>query len=168
MYELFLAKKNERHILSLGGRIIPEINYIVMVILHSLWLSSLFYLTFFTEILIRKELFFSFLFMFVIGQSLRILAIRTLGKRWSTRIVILPNVDAVSKGIFKWVKHPNYIGVIIEILALPLMVGFFKIALIFSFFNLIILYFRVRLEEKYLREYNNYDFVFNIQKEKCE
>ncbi len=96
------------------------------------------------------------------GQALRITAIGTLGKRWSTRVVILPEAPAVRSGIFKWFRHPNYLGVTLELLSLPLMASLFEVSTIFSFLNFVILFFRIRLEERNLKKYNKYSTIFNI------
>ena len=94
--------------------------------------------------------------IFVLGQFLRLSAIMTLGKRWSTKIVVLPQAPLVTNGLFKIIRHPNYLGVVLEIVALPLMGGYWKLALFFSIANFTILYFRIRLEEKMLDQYNGY------------
>lgn len=161
--ELYLAKRNEKHILDLGGVIIKEKNYLFMVLLHSLWLLSIFYYSFFTEITISLPLFFGGLIFFVVGQTLRISAIATLGKRWSTRIVILPEAPAVKKGIYNYFRHPNYLGVVIEIAALPLMASLFNVALVFSLANFVILYFRIKLEEHHLIKNNDYRKIFELK-----
>ncbi len=161
LIELYYSKKNIDYILSQGGKVIPEMNYLFMVILHFSWLAGLTY-----NILVpiqQVDLDFNFIFflsVFVMGQCFRILAMKALGKRWTTRIAILPNVDVIDRGIFRYIKHPNYIGVILEILALPLMIHLYLFSIFFSVSNIIILYFRVKKEEESLRHYNNYSAVF--------
>jgi methyltransferase len=164
IYELFLAKRNEKHLLSLGGKIIKEKNYLFMVLLHTSWLVCLLYFATMVKLDISSLPFYLGLSLFVLGQALRVIAIRTLGKRWSTKIVILPESDAVKKGIFKIFRHPNYVGVVLEIFALPLMAGLIKVAIIFSLLNFVILYFRIKLEEKMLGQYNNYFEIFSLEK----
>lgn len=160
--ELLLAKKNEKHLISLGAKIIEEKNYIFMVFLHSTWLGSLLYFSFFETISFSKEYFYLGILLFVIGQILRLTAIFTLGKRWSTRIMILPEATAIRSGIFRYIRHPNYLGVIIELFALPLIGSLFGVAIIFSILNLIILYFRIQKEEYELNIHNDYNKVFAL------
>lgn len=163
LIELFIAKSNEKHITGLGGKIIAEKNYIFMVLLHTTWLASILFCAFFMDYQIDPALFYGSLVFFVFGQFLRITAISTLGKRWSTRIVILPEAPAIKKGVYNYFRHPNYLGVVLEIAALPLMASFYGIALFFTLANFVILYFRIRLEEHCLIEHNKYREVFNIQ-----
>ncbi|MCF8060767.1 MAG: hypothetical protein K9K67_15800 [Bacteriovoracaceae bacterium] len=161
IFELFVAKRNEKYILGLGGKIIEEKNYIFMVLLHTSWLVALIYLAFFQRSsLISPPLFYGSLVFFLLGQTLRLTAIWTLGKRWSTRIVVLPEAPVVKKGIFNFIRHPNYLGVIFEIAALPLMGGYFIFAMIFSVLNGVILFFRIREEEAMLCQFNDYKEKF--------
>ena len=163
IFELFIAKSNEKYILSKGGKIIPEKNYIFMVLLHSSWLILLVGFAYFSKINFIEPLFWISLMFFIFGQFLRITAIKTLGKRWSTRIVILPEAPAIRKGIFSFLRHPNYLGVVIELAALPLMGNMIEVAILFSLLNAIILYFRIKKEEESLIEFNNYSTIFNLK-----
>jgi len=159
--ELFISKRNERKIILGGGIIVPEKNYILMVFLHVSWLGLLTYFAFFTLLDLSPIFFYTFFGFFIVGQILRITAILTLGKRWSTRILILPNSSVVKKGIFNYIKHPNYLGVVLEIAALPLMANLWLVSLIFSFANAIILFFRIREEERNLKVHTNYAEKFS-------
>ena len=96
-----------------------------------------------------------------VGQLLRIAAIRTLGPRWTTRIIILPQTSPVNHGIFRYVRHPNYLGVILEIVALPLIYGSWLTAIGFSIANGLLLWVRIRTEEKALQKENDYETYFN-------
>ncbi len=161
IFELFIAKRNEKSILALGGRIIKEKNYIFMVLLHTSWLLGLLYFSFSDRLgALNPILFFGAFIFFLLGQILRITAIWTLGERWSTRIVILPEAPVVKKGIFNFIRHPNYLGVVFELVALPLMGGLFVYAFVFSVLNGIILFFRIREEEAMLCQYNDYQDKF--------
>lgn len=161
LYELSLAQKNEKMILSKGGKIITEeLNYFFMVTLHTIWLTLTLYFSFKLDV-VDSQVFYYFFAVFIMGQILRVIAIKTLKERWSTRIVILPEVDAVKKGIFNYIRHPNYLGVCLELFALPAMISRYEVAVIFSIINGVILYFRIKKEEQCLREFNNYEKVFS-------
>jgi methyltransferase len=84
------------------------------------------------------------------GQALRLIAIRTLGERWTVKVITLPGEPAVAHGIFRYLRHPNYLGVIIEIAALPMLHGAYLTALTFSVLNLLLLRARIRAEERAL------------------
>jgi len=156
LLELILAKKNEAYIISQGGQVLPEKNYIFMVLLHTSWLLSLTYLAFFTELTFSPISAVFFILLFFCGQSFRLSAIFTLGKRWSTRVMILPEAPVIKSGLFKVIRHPNYVGVVLEIAALPLVAGFWEVAAVFSLLNAVILYFRIKFEEQMLSKHNDY------------
>ena len=80
------------------------------------------------------------------SQALRWWCISTLGKRWNTLVVIIPGLPVVTNGPYKWFKHPNYIAVVVEGFALPL-VGFaWRTALIFTILNACVLTSRLKSE----------------------
>lgn len=84
---------------------------------------------------------------FAAGQGLRYAAMRALGERWSVRILTLPDAPPVSSGVFRYVRHPNYLGVVLEIAALPLLHGAWITTCVFSVANGWLLWRRVRAEE---------------------
>lgn len=65
------------------------------------------------------------------GQTLRYLAIRTLSERWSTRIYVVPDAPLIKHGIYRFVRHPNYLGVILEIASVPLLHAAYGTAVVF-------------------------------------
>jgi methyltransferase len=80
------------------------------------------------------------------SQALRWWCIKTLGKRWNTLVVIVPGLPRVTGGPYRWLSHPNYVAVVIEGIALP-MVGFAWVtALVFTALNLPLLAVRLRVE----------------------
>ena len=94
-----------------------------------------------------------FLIIFAIAQILRIWALASLGRFWNTKILILPGAEKVKKGPYRWLPHPNYIVVALEIAALPLIFGAWRTALIFSILNaLLLLLVRIPAEEKALQQ----------------
>jgi methyltransferase len=80
----------------------------------------------------------------------RLWVLRTLGPRWTTRIIVLPGAPLVAGGPFRFVRHPNYLVVIGEIAVLPLVFGLWQLALIFSVLNAVVLWIRIRAEERAL------------------
>jgi methyltransferase len=81
---------------------------------------------------------------------LRWWVIRTLGERWTTRVLILPGAPLVTGGPFRFLRHPNYLAVIVEIAALPLVHSGYLTAGVFTMLNLALLRVRVRVEEEAL------------------
>jgi len=70
----------------------------------------------------------------------------SLGHRWTTRVITVPGLPLVRHGPYRWIKHPNYMIVMLEILILLLAFGAWELAIIFSLLNAGILYHRIRIE----------------------
>ena len=85
-------------------------------------------------------------------QGLRWWVIRTLGPRWNTRVIIVPGLPRVDGGPFRFLRHPNYLAVVTEGLALPLIHTAWLTALVFSACNAVLLWVRIRVEERALSE----------------
>lgn len=83
----------------------------------------------------------------LLGQALRYAAIRTLGRRWTVRIVTVPGRPPVRRGIYRHLRHPNYLGVALEIAAVPLLHTAYLTSLAFSIANALLLRTRIRAEE---------------------
>ena len=84
------------------------------------------------------------LFGFV--ELARIWVLRSLGNRWTTRIIVVPGEQLVARGPYRFISHPNYAVVVAEIALLPLVFGLWQIAITFSLLNLVILSIRIRAE----------------------
>lgn len=148
--ELVVSKRNLDWSNANGGIEFSFGHYPFMVFLHTgLLIGALF------EMHVSQPKLISALawpmFALAIGaQILRWWCVTTLGKRWNTRIVLIPNLPRIVTGPYKYFNHPNYIAVIIEGIALPL-VGFSWItALIFTILNIPLLFTRIRAENSAL------------------
>ncbi len=102
--------------------------------------------------------------LFAAGQALRLAAIRTLGWRWSTRIMTVPGAEPVQRGIYRHIRHPNYLGVELEILAAPLVHSAYLTSAVFGTANLLLLRDRIRREEQALAEDNGYWEAFESKR----
>lgn len=89
--------------------------------------------------------------MLLAGQMLRWWARRTLGSRWTVPIITLPGVPRVTTGPFRYLNHPNYLGVVIEIAALPLVHSAYVTAGVFTLANALLLIWRIAAEERALQ-----------------
>ena len=87
-------------------------------------------------------------------QIARIWVIASLGRYWTTRIIYDPTVPPVRRGPYRWLRHPNYLIVVLEIAVLPLAFGAWQIAVIFSLANAAVLWRRIRVENATLAERN--------------
>ena len=142
--ELWLSSRNTRRLLAEGATEHGRGHYKLIVALHAGWLLTLWWLAPGTAV----DSFW--LALFVLLQIARIWVIATLGRRWTTRIIILRGEPLVSAGPYRWLNHPNYWIVAGEIAALPLAFGLWQVALLFSLLNAAVLTIRIRAENKAL------------------
>lgn len=92
----------------------------------------------------------------LLAQALRYWAIGTLGRRWNVAVLVLPGLPAEVSGPFKYLRHPNYVAVVVEGLTIPLIHGAYLTAGIFSVLNAWLLWVRIRCEEQALAEHCGY------------
>jgi methyltransferase len=83
----------------------------------------------------------------VASQALRWWCIVTLGRQWNTRVIVVPGVPLVSRGPYRVLRHPNYVAVVVEGLALPLVHSAWLTAVAFTVLNAALLWVRIRVEE---------------------
>lgn len=145
LIELRLSKSNERRLRSRGAVEHGRGHYPFMVALHSLWLASML-----LEGLLRgpgpPSWWFVPFAVFLAVQPLRYWAILSLGDRWNTKIFVVPSERLVRRGPYRYLAHPNYVVVVVEILCLPLVFGAWTTALVFTVLNSALLFVRVRSE----------------------
>jgi methyltransferase len=144
LIELPIARANTRRLLAAGGYEVGSGHYPLIVALHASWLVTLWWLA------PGRPIYWPCLALFAVIELGRIWVLRTLGPRWTTRIIVMPGEQLVRSGPYRFVDHPNYIVVIGEIAVLPLVFGLWQIALIFSALNLGILAVRIRAENRAL------------------
>ena len=143
--ELWLSNRNTRRLILEGAYEVAPGHYPLIVAVHALWLAALWWLA------PPQPIDGFWLGMFVLIELARIWVLASLGKRWTTRIIVLPEAPLVRRGPYRWVNHPNYLVVIAEIAVLPLVFGLWQLALIFSALNAAILTVRIREENRALR-----------------
>jgi methyltransferase len=149
LLELALSRRNERLLRARGAVERGRGHYPLIVALHALWLLSTL-----TEGTLRgpelPALWPIPLALFLLVQPLRYWAIFSLGDYWNTRILVVPGTKLVRRGPYRYVKHPNYVVVAVEVLTFPLIFGAWITALVFSILNATLLYARVREENRAL------------------
>lgn len=160
LYELRFSANNERHILESGGYEYAPNQFRVMKRLHIAWFISMLAEVFGLQRTFHPALALVAVCVFVAGQVLRYAAIHTLGDRWTVRVMILPGTEPVQRGIYRFIRHPNYLGVMLEIGALPLIHTAYLTAVFFSIANALLLTWRIQTEEAALKEHNNYERAF--------
>ncbi|MCX8224580.1 MAG: hypothetical protein OTI35_00785 [Sulfitobacter sp.] len=142
--ELVIAKRNTAALLARGAHEVGAAHYPVMVALHSAWVLCLLIFGF------SQEIHLGWLALYAVFQVFRVWILDTLGRRWTTRIIVIDE-PLVAKGPFRFIPHPNYTLVVFEIFAAPMVLGLVWVALLFSVLNAAMLYHRIGVEDGALR-----------------
>ena len=141
--ELGVAATNTRHLRAQGAIEVDARGYPWFVVVHGAWLASLF-------VMVPADAppSWPLLAVFAALQLGRLWVIATLGRRWTTRIIVLPGATLVEGGPYRYLRHPNYAVVAGEIALLPLAFGAIAIALLFSAINLALIARRIAIENR--------------------
>ena len=147
--ELVVAKKNEVWLRANGAVEYGQKHYPFIVLLHVCFILSLP-----IEYLLKGPVTpnYSLLVLYLILIGFKIVVLSSLGKYWNTKILHISGVPLVRKGLYKYLKHPNYFIVVCEIAIIPLIFHLYITAIVFSILNAIMLNIRIREENKILRE----------------
>lgn len=141
--ELAYARRNTRTLLARGGVETGAGHYPLFVVLQGGWLAAMFVLT---EPDPSPQ--WALLAAFAILQGLRVWVIATLGPYWTTRIIVVPGAVPVAHGPYRWLRHPNYLIVALEVPILPLALGLPWVALVLGGLNAGLLFYRIRVEDR--------------------
>jgi methyltransferase len=149
--ELRSANRNSDKLLERGGREFGAAHYPVIVAMHSAFFASLV-----TEFIMRNEPLASYfvlpLFLLLGAQVLRLWVRRAMKDRWTTRIIVVPGENLITSGPFRYVAHPIYIAVAIELFTLPLIFGLYVTCFVFTMLNAtLLLFIRIPTERRALR-----------------
>ena len=144
--ELALARRNTRRLLARGAVESGESHYPLLVGLHAAWLVGLWLMAW------DRPANLVLLALYGVALAFRIWTMASLGERWTTRIITLPGAARVRRGPYRFMPHPNYVVVVVEIAVLPLMFGLAAYAAVFSLLNASALWVRIRAEEAALRQ----------------
>nr|AYM54398.1 hypothetical protein [Phaselicystis flava] len=160
LFELRLSRRNEAALRARGGVEHAKGQMPVMIAVHTGWLLAAPLEVLLLDRPFAQALGLAALLVFCAGQALRWSAIRALGGRWTVKVITLPGAPPVTGGVFCFLRHPNYLGVILEIAALPLVHGAWLTAIVFSALNGLLLRQRIRAEERALAAASDYDGRF--------
>jgi methyltransferase len=142
--ELVVSRRNLAWALRRGGREYGFGHYPFMVLLHTGLLVAC--LAEATHRPFVPALGWSMLAVVVLAQGLRWWCITTLGPRWNTRIIVVPGLPLVDRGPYRWLRHPNYVAVVLEGIALPLVHTGWITAAVFTVVNAALLRVRISAE----------------------
>ncbi|MFS0672631.1 isoprenylcysteine carboxyl methyltransferase family protein [Ornithinibacillus sp. 179-J 7C1 HS] len=150
IFELVIAKKNESWMKARGGIETGSEHYKWFIYLH-----VLFFLSVILETMMKLnnqiiEFRYFYFLIFCSAQLARFWCIHSLGRFWNTKIIVMPRVALIKKGPYKYVKHPNYIIVAVELFVIPMLFNAYLTAIVFPLLHLLLLRIRIPLEEKAL------------------
>ena len=143
--ELPWAAANTRRLVAAGGREAGSGHYPAIVALHAAWLAALWWLA------PGRPISLPLLASFGLVELARLWVLVTLGRRWTTRLIVVPGETLVARGPYRFLRHPNYLVVALEIALLPLVFGLWQVALVFSLLNAAMLTVRIRAENETLQ-----------------
>lgn len=142
--ELWWGRSNEARLRAAGAVEVGAAHYPLIVALHTAWIVWLWLRGW------DRPLVWPFVAVFLALQAARAWVLATLGRRWTTRVLFVPGETLVKKGPFRLVPHPNYTVVALEMVVLPLAFGLVNAAIVFGVLNLVMLAWRIRVEERAL------------------
>ena len=157
LWEARVASRNSANLLRNGAVEIAPWILPVMVLLFAL----LFVGSFAEYLLLPKDLslwwFGSFVFLFCLAKALKYWAVSSLGPYWTMKVLVIPGSQVITKGPYKWIRHPNYVAVLLEIVAIALAGKcWITFGVVFASF-LVVLYYRIQFEEKALATHTDYN-----------
>jgi methyltransferase len=145
--ELVVSKRNAAWSLARGGRETGRGHYPVMVALHTGFLVAMLVEAWVRRPDVPAALAWTMLVLVLASQGLRWWCIVTLGHRWNTRVIVVPDLPPVVGGPYRLLRHPNYVAVVVEGLALPLVHAAWITAVVFTLANAALLTVRIRTED---------------------
>ncbi len=148
--ELIVARRNAAWSFAHGGREFGASHYPWMVVLHTGFLISCVAEVWLLQRAFLPWLGFPMLAVAIAAQALRWWCIHSLGRAWNTKVIVVPGQARSRRGPYRYLNHPNYVAVVAEGVALPLIHGAYLTAIAFSVLNAVLLRVRIRCEERAL------------------
>lgn len=144
--ELVVARRNTAALRAEGAFEVGGSHYPLIVAVHAAWICGLALWI----VLGSPRLSFGWLSLYALLQVARLWAMMSLGRFWTTRIIVVPNAPLIKRGPYKFVRHPNYLVVAGEIAVLPLAFGAISLAIVFTLLNGAALAIRIGVENRAL------------------
>jgi methyltransferase len=159
VFELVLSRRNRRALEALGGREFHPETFPTVVVLHVLFFASLAVESYPWRFPLDARTVVCLIALALLTGA-RYWCIASLGRYWNVRIVVVPGGAAKRSGPYRYLRHPNYLVLVLEFLFIPLLLRAPVTLVVFSLANLAFLRQRIRLEEKALRELTDYGKVY--------
>ncbi|MBV1855506.1 isoprenylcysteine carboxyl methyltransferase family protein [Catellatospora sp. NEAU-YM18] len=150
--ELVVSRRHAAWALARGGREFGRGHYPAMVAIHTGLLVGCVAEVWLADRPFLPVLGWSMLALVAASQALRWWCVTTLGPRWNTLVIVVPGLPLVDRGPYRWLRHPNYVAVVVEGIALPLVHTAWVTALLFTLANAAVLAVRIRVENAALAQ----------------
>lgn len=147
--EMALSARHEHRLAEMGAREHARGHFPLLLLVHVLFPLALLFEVFRLGARPGPE-WPVWLAVIAAAQSLRVATMRALGERWHVRIWVVPGMPLVRRGPYRFLRHPNYLAVVVELVAMPLLFGAWRTALGISALNAVALAIRIRAEERAL------------------
>jgi methyltransferase len=150
LVELMVSERHARWAFARGGIEYGRSHYSVMAAVHAALLISCL-----VEVAVADRPFLPWLgwpmlALVIAAEALRWWCIATLGNQWNTRVIVVPGLPLVTTGPYRWMQHPNYLAVAVEVFALPMVHSAWVTAVVFSVANCGLMAVRIPVEERAL------------------
>lgn len=152
LIELVVSRRHQQALLERGGRLVADDGYRWLVALHLLWFPAIALEAMVGPWAGHWAGTWPLLAVYAGAEILRLWTISTLGERWTTRVVVVPGADPIQAGPYRWLDHPNYAAVAVELAVLPLAFGLPVTALVATLANGLALRHRIQVEEAALAQ----------------
>jgi methyltransferase len=137
LVELWWAKQNEARLFAAGGVEYGHWHLALIMLVHAAWLIGLWLRGY------DHSVNLTYLALFVLLEIGRLSVLMTLGRRWTIRIISVPGEQLVARGLYRFLRHPNYAIVCGEVAVVPLALGMPTYALVFTLLNAAVLAIRI-------------------------
>jgi len=156
LVELVLSARHAAAAFARGGFEVGQRHFRLMAALHVAFLVGCAAEVVLLHRPFRPLLAAPMLALLLLAQGLRYWAVFTLGALWNVRVIVIPGTAAVDRGPYRFVRHPNYLAVMVEGIAIPLLHGAWITAIVFTALDSMLLAVRVRCEEHALAVHMGY------------
>jgi methyltransferase len=166
LLELFYSRKNIKLLQKREFKLTDdEILYRCMVFVHTGLLLGCLIEPFFIQRQVSRSVIVIFSIIFTLSQILRFWTLKSLGQHWNVRVMSKTGyAEFITAGPYRYIRHPNYLVVMVEFFSLPIICSAYYTGIIFVILNIVVLYFRITKEESQLSNRAGYN---EVMKRKC-